>query len=68
MATFDDIKLAVDTIRGEGNNQIILLKCTSAYPAAYDEMNLKTIESFEKDFNVIPGLSDHTMGIEVPIA
>ena len=44
------------------------MKCTSSYPASYDEMNLKTIESFEKDFDVIPGLSDHTLGIEIPIA
>lgn len=68
MTTFEDVKLAVDTIRWEWNNQIILLKCTSSYPAPYDEINLKTIESFERDFNVIPWLSDHTLWIEVPIA
>lgn len=68
MATFEDIQLAVDTIRWEWNNQIILLKCTSSYPAPYDEINLKTIESFKNDFDVIPWLSDHTLWIEVPIA
>ena len=68
MASYEDIKLAVDTIRWEWNNQIILLKCTSSYPAPYEEINLKTIESFKKDFNVIPWLSDHTLWIEVPIA
>ena len=68
MATFEDVKLAVDTIRWEWNNQIILLKCTSSYPAPYEEINLKTIESFQKDFDVIPWLSDHTLWIEVPIA
>ncbi len=68
MATFEDVKLAVDTIRWEWNNQIILLKCTSSYPAPYDEINLKTIESFQQDFDVIPWLSDHTLWIEVPIA
>ena len=68
MASFEDIQLAVDTIRGEWNDQIILLKCTSSYPAPYDEINLKTIESFQKDFDVIPGVSDHTLWIEVPIA
>ena len=68
MASFEDIKLAVDTIRWEWNNQILLLKCTSSYPAPYDEINLKTIESFKDDFDVIPGLSDHTLWIEVSIA
>lgn len=68
MATYEDIQLALDTIRWEWNNQIILLKCTSSYPAPYDEINLKTIESFRDDFNVIPWLSDHTLGIEIPIA
>ena len=68
MATFKDIQLAVNTIRWEWNNQIILLKCTSSYPAPYDEINLKTIESFEADFNVIAWLSDHTLWIEIPIA
>jgi len=68
MANFEDIKLAVDTIRWEGNEQIILLKCTSSYPAPYEELNLKTIEFFKNDFNVIPWLSDHTLWIEVPIA
>ncbi len=68
MANYNDIKLAVETIRKEWNNQIILLKCTSWYPAPYEEINLKTIEAFKKDFDVIPWLSDHTLWIEVPIA
>jgi len=68
MSTYDDVKLAVDTIIWEWNEQIVLLKCTSAYPAAYEEMNIKTIQSFRDDFEVIPGLSDHTLWIEVPIA
>ena len=68
MASYEDVKLAVDTIKWEWNNQIILLKCTSSYPAPYEELNLKTIESFKNDFDVIPWLSDHTLWIEVPIA
>ncbi len=68
MSTYEDVKLAVDTIRWEWNEQIILLKCTSAYPAAYEEINLKTIEWFKENFDVIPWLSDHTLWIEVPIA
>ena len=68
IANYEDIKLAVDTIRSQWNDQIILLKCTSAYPAPYEEMNLRTITAFKKDFDIIPGLSDHTLWIEVPIA
>ena len=57
-----DIELALNTIRSEGNNKIILLKCTSSYPSPIEESNLKTITSYSEEFNVIPGLSDHTIG------
>lgn len=67
IASIEDIELALETIRKEGNNQIILLKCTSAYPAPLDEMNLKTMQDMEKRFNVMSGLSDHTSGIIAPI-
>jgi len=67
IAGVEDIELALETIRKEGNNQIILLKCTSAYPAPLDEMNLKTMQDMEKRFNVMSGLSDHTSGIIAPI-
>ena len=40
----------------------------TAYPAPFDEVNLKTMQNFEKEFNVLFGLSDHTIGIELPIA
>ncbi len=68
IATEEDIKLAIATCQSVGNNQIILLKCTSAYPAPIEEANLIMIRDFAKRFNVIPGLSDHTLGITVPIA
>lgn len=68
IATICDIKLAIDACKRVGNNQIILLKCTSAYPAPLEEVNLKTIANIKETFNVISGLSDHTLGIEVPIA
>ncbi|MEM3364399.1 MAG: pseudaminic acid synthase [Candidatus Micrarchaeia archaeon] len=67
VAELEDIKLALKTIRGEGNNQIALLKCTSAYPAPLNEMNLKTIADMRNRFKVIPGLSDHSMGIVAPV-
>lgn len=68
IATISDIKLAIDACKRVGNDQIILLKCTSAYPAPLEEVNLKTIANIKETFSVISGLSDHTLGIEVPIA
>ncbi len=67
-ATIEDIDLAVETCKKAGNNQIALLKCTSAYPTPYNEVNLKQIQSLKERYNVVVGLSDHTLGIEVPIA
>jgi pseudaminic acid synthase len=68
IANIEDIQLAVDTCRNAGNDQIVLLKCTSSYPAPIDEANLLTIPDIEKRFNVIPGLSDHTISNAVSIA
>ena len=68
IATLEDINAAVDTCREEKNNQIILLKCTSAYPAPIEEANLRLIPDLAQRFNLIVGLSDHTLGASVPIA
>ena len=68
VATSADIELAVQTIRGQKNDQIILLKCTSAYPAPLNEMNLNTIPDLAKRFGVISGLSDHSMNSNVAVA
>ncbi len=68
IATIEDIDLAVKTCKDAGNNQIALLKCTSAYPTPYNEVNLKQIQTIKEKYNVVVGLSDHTLGIEVPIA
>lgn len=67
IAEREDIELALATCRNAGNNNIILLKCTSSYPAPIEEANMAMIPEFARDFNVIPGLSDHTMGATVPI-
>lgn len=67
IATLEDIQLAVKTCRDAGNNDIVLLKCTSAYPAPLDEANLLTISDLKKQFGVEIGLSDHTLGIVAPI-
>ncbi|HFQ94109.1 MAG TPA: pseudaminic acid synthase [Anaerolineae bacterium] len=68
MATLAEIDEAVQAIRDEGNNQLALLKCTSAYPAPPAEMNLRTIPHLAESFHVSVGLSDHTLGIAVPVA
>ena len=68
MATFDEIDEAVRTIREAGNNQIALLKCTSAYPSRPEDMNLLTIPHLAEAYGLPTGLSDHTLGTTVPIA
>ncbi len=68
VATLADIEDAVETCKGQGNDQIILLKCTSAYPAPLEEANLRTIPHMAQAFGGIAGLSDHTLGISAPIA
>ena len=62
-----DIELALSTIRNMGNNEIALLKCTSSYPAPMEEANLIMIQDIKERFNVIPGLSDHTLGFTAPM-
>lgn len=68
MATLAEIDEAVRTLREAGNNQLVLLKCTSAYPALPEEANLRTIPHLSQAFGVPTGLSDHTMGTAVPVA
>ena len=67
IATIDEIQDAVDICRSEGNNDIILLKCTSAYPAALEDANLRTIPNLAETFGVIAGFSDHTLGTTAPV-
>lgn len=67
IATEEDIQLAVDTCRKAGNDDIILLKCTSSYPAPIELANLKTMVDMKERFNVEVGLSDHTLGNIVPV-
>lgn len=62
VAEEDDIKMAVDTCRKVGNDSILLMKCTSSYPAPIEEANLMTIPDMKKRFGVRVGLSDHSMG------
>jgi pseudaminic acid synthase len=68
IATLADIEEAVNACKRMGNEQIALLKCTSAYPAPFEEINLRTIPNMADTFNTVVGLSDHTLGISVAIA
>lgn len=62
VAELADISLALETLRQAGASEIVLLKCTSTYPAPAIEANLRTITDIESRFGVLPGLSDHTEG------
>ncbi len=67
IATIDEIQDAVDICKSEGNEDIVLLKCTSAYPAKLEDANLLTIPNLAQTFGVISGFSDHTLGSTAPI-
>lgn len=67
IATIDEIQDVVDICRNEGNNNIVLLKCTSAYPAALEDANLAMIPSLGQTFGVVSGFSDHTLGTTAPV-
>jgi pseudaminic acid synthase len=67
IAGLDDIELAIRTCHEVGNYDIALLKCTSSYPAPIEDANLTMIQEYAKRFNVVSGLSDHTIGSTVPI-
>lgn len=68
VARLQDIKDAVAACRKQGNDRIALLKCTSAYPAPYKDMNLLTIPDMERRFGLTVGISDHSLGLTVPLA
>lgn len=67
IATFEEIKDVVKICQDEGNENIILLKCTSEYPAPLNEANLKTISDMRETFGVEVGFSDHTLGHIAPV-
>ena len=68
MSSEEEIKLAIKTLEENGCPAIAVLHCVSAYPAKPEQMNLKTIGDISKKFDVIAGLSDHTITTEIPIA
>jgi len=67
VSTLSDIEEAVAACKRVGNENIVLLKTTSSYPAKVEDANLNTIPNLKETFDVEVGLSDHTMGITVPV-
>jgi len=67
MAIMEEIKHAINAIKRTGNNQIIILHCTTNYPCPLDEVNLNVLQTLRKELDCIIGYSDHTMGLTVPI-
>ncbi|AIQ95512.1 pseudaminic acid synthase [Prochlorococcus sp. MIT 0604] len=68
MSSEKEINEALDAMRQENNDQIILLHCISSYPAPVEKSNLNLIKSISRNFNVISGLSDHTLGTTISVA
>lgn len=67
IAQQEDIELALDACHRMGNHDIALLKCTSSYPAPIEEANMCMVKDLADRYNVISGLSDHTLGSTVPV-
>ena len=68
VARESDIRHAIEACLAEGNKDIILLKCTSAYPTPYEDVNLNMIPTLAQEYGCVMGLSDHTMGSAVAVA
>ncbi|MCB0407881.1 MAG: pseudaminic acid synthase [Bdellovibrionales bacterium] len=68
MGTLNEIYDAVETVEKTGNKNLVLLKCTSSYPAPHSQANLATIKHMSETFNCLTGLSDHTLGLGTSIA
>jgi N-acetylneuraminate synthase len=68
MATLAEIERAVETLRAEGNEQLVLLHCVSIYPPEYDTIHLRNMAALERAFDIPVGFSDHTLGTAIPLA
>ncbi|MCE5268680.1 MAG: N-acetylneuraminate synthase family protein [Planctomycetaceae bacterium] len=66
MDSLEVIKEAIDTVRRR-HNDIVLLQCTSSYPTPYEDVNIRVMHTLRKEFDVLTGMSDHTIGIMVPV-
>jgi N-acetylneuraminate synthase len=68
MATMAEIEQAVETVRAEGNEQIILLHCISIYPPDHEMIHLRNMAMLQQAFDVPVGFSDHSLGTSIPLA
>ncbi|KQM12068.1 hypothetical protein AOA80_04435 [Methanomassiliicoccales archaeon RumEn M1] len=69
ISNIGEVQEAVDAIREEGNDKIVLMHCTIKYPTPYENVNLRAMQTMQTVFPDIPiGLSDHSIGIEIPLA
>ncbi len=68
MSTLDEISDAISLLKESGSGEITLLQCTTEYPTPYKDVNLKAMETLKSTFGTKVGFSDHSLGIEVPIA
>jgi len=68
MCTLDEVRDAIEVLKTFGTSDITLLHCTTEYPAPYDSVNLKAMLTLQNEFGFNVGYSDHTNGIEVPVA
>jgi len=67
MSTMEDVKEAYESMKSQGNNNIVILHCTTNYPTPYEEVNLRAMETMRKELECLVGYSDHTEGIVVPL-
>lgn len=68
MSKMPEVEEALHVLRHNGSGDIVLLHCTTEYPAPYDEVNLKAMRTLAETFHCVAGYSDHTEGIEVAVA
>lgn len=68
MANMNEIEKAIDVLKSKGTDDISILHCNTEYPTPFEDVNLKAMNSIKERFNCKVGYSDHTKGIEVPIA
>ena len=68
MATLAEIEEAIETVRAEGNEQVVLLHCVSIYPPEYDTIHLRNMVTLQQAFDVPVGFSDHTLGTAISLA
>lgn len=68
MSTMDEIKNAIEILKKNGSGEITLLHCNTEYPTPFEDVNLLAMKTLQETFQVNVGYSDHTQGIEIPIA